>query len=148
MILPRSNTPCLRTHPSHTSPCPIVKLLLPLCIPFLSSAEAARGARYQRNHEVLVTGMKTIGFHVFLKPEVQSYIITSFYYPNDPKFTFNEFYRRLSDKGFIIYPGKISQADTFRIGSIGRIFESDMRQLLAAVAETRSEMGIHMTPGR
>jgi len=91
---------------------------------------------------VLVEGMKKFGFRVYLDPKLQSYIITSFYFPNDPKFTFNDFYHRLSDKGFIIYPGKISQADTFRIGSIGRIFESDIRGLLAAVAETIHEMGI------
>jgi len=102
----------------------------------------ARGARYQRNHKVLVEGMKKFGFRVYLDPKLQSYIITSFYFPKDPKFTFNDFYHRLSDKGFIIYPGKISQADTFRIGSIGRIFESDIRGLLAAVAETIHEMGI------
>ncbi|MBI3853159.1 MAG: 2-aminoethylphosphonate--pyruvate transaminase [Verrucomicrobia bacterium] len=105
---------------------------------------AARGARYHRNHEVLVEGMKKIGFRVFLDPTLQSYIITSFYFPNDPKFTFNEFYRRLSDKGFIIYPGKISQADTFRIGNIGRIFESDIRALLLAIGETVKEMGLQM----
>ena len=104
----------------------------------------ARGARYRRNHEVLVAGMKRLGFRVYLDPKVQTYIITSFHFPSDPKFTFNEFYRRLSEKGFIIYPGKISQADTFRIGSIGRLFESDMRQLLAAVGETVEEMGIGM----
>jgi len=108
----------------------------------------ARGARYRRNHEVLVASMKKLGFQVYLDPKVQSYIITSFHFPNDPKFTFNEFYRRLSEKGFIIYPGKISQADTFRIGSIGRLFESDMRQLLAAIAETLTEMGIELEAQR
>ena len=102
----------------------------------------ARAARYQRNHKVLVEGMKKLGFRVYLDPKLQSYIITSFYFPKDPKFTFNDFYHRLSDKGFIIYPGKISQAGTFRIGSIGRLFESDIRGLLAAVAETIHEMGI------
>ena len=104
----------------------------------------ARGTRYRRNHEVLVEGMKRLGFRVYLDPKVQSYIITSFYFPTDPKFTFNEFYRRLSDKGFIIYPGKISQADTFRIGSIGRLFESDMRGLLAAIRLTVEEMGVKL----
>jgi 2-aminoethylphosphonate-pyruvate transaminase len=105
---------------------------------------AARGARYLRNHQVLVEGMKRLGFRPYLDPAVQSFIITSFYFPNDPKFTFEEFYRKLSDKGFIIYPGKISQADTFRIGSIGRLFESDMRSLLAAISETIEEMGLRM----
>jgi 2-aminoethylphosphonate-pyruvate transaminase len=73
---------------------------------------------------------------------VQSYIITSFYFPEDPGFSFQEFYRRLSEKGFIIYPGKISQADTFRVGSIGRIFDSDIRALLAAISQTISEMSL------
>jgi len=106
---------------------------------------AARGTRYRHNHETLVDGMKSLGFRVYLDPAVQSYIITSFYFPNDPKFTFDSFYRRLSDKGFIVYPGKISQADTFRIGSIGRLFEYDMRSLLLAIGETVKEMGIQLT---
>jgi 2-aminoethylphosphonate-pyruvate transaminase len=102
----------------------------------------ARGARYRRNHEVLVAGMEQLGFRVYLRPEVQSYIITAFHFLTHPKFTFNEFYRRLSDKGSIIYPGKITQADTFRIGSIGRLFEADMRGLLGGVAEALKEMGV------
>jgi len=102
----------------------------------------ARCARYTRNQETLVTGMKALGFQPYLDPAVQSCIITSFLFPSDPEFTFDAFYRRLSDKGFIIYPGKISQADTFRIGSIGRIFEADIQGLLAAVQQTINELGI------
>ncbi len=102
----------------------------------------ARCARYTRNQETLVTGMKALGFQPYLDPAVQSCIITSFLFPSDPEFTFDAFYRRLSDKGFIIYPGKISQADTFRIGSIGRIFEADIQSLLAAVQQTINELGI------
>lgn len=102
----------------------------------------ARAARYRRNHEVLVEGMKQLGFRLYLDPRVQSYIITGFYYPADPKFSFDEFYRRLSDKGFIIYPGKLTQANTFRIGTIGRIFECDIRSLLSAIRETIDEMDV------
>lgn len=102
----------------------------------------ARRARYQRNHETLVTGMQALGFRPYLDPAMQSCIITSFLFPADPEFTFDAFYRRLSDKGFIIYPGKISQADTFRIGSIGRLFEADIHALLAAVQQTVNELGI------
>ncbi|MBL9167715.1 MAG: 2-aminoethylphosphonate--pyruvate transaminase [Verrucomicrobiales bacterium] len=101
---------------------------------------AGRALRYQRNHAVLVEGMKRLGFRSYLPAEVQSYIITSFYFPSDPRFTFDRFYRSLSDKGYIIYPGKISQADLFRIGNIGRLFEADMRGLLGAVAETVREL--------
>jgi 2-aminoethylphosphonate-pyruvate transaminase len=104
----------------------------------------ARGARYRTNHDVLVSGMQQMGFRAYLNPAVQSCIITSFFYPDDPGFSYQDFYRRLSDKGFIIYPGKISQADTFRIGSVGRLFESDMRALLAAIRETIEEMGLDL----
>lgn len=102
----------------------------------------ARGARYRRNHEVLIEGMRQLGFRLYLNPKVQSYIITGFHYPADPRFSFDEFYRLLSDKGFIIYPGKLTQVNTFRIGTIGRIFESDIRGLLAAIRETLDEMGV------
>ncbi len=108
----------------------------------LEGGITARAARYAANHRTLVNGMESLGFKVYLDPKVQSYIITSFHFPTDPKFTFPEFYRRLSEKGFIIYPGKISQADTFRIASIGRIFESDVRALVAAIRETVHEMGL------
>lgn len=102
----------------------------------------ARCARYTLNHRTLVTGMRALGFRPYLDPAVQSCIITSFLFPADPEFDFNTFYRRLSDHGFIIYPGKISQANTFRIGSIGRIFEADIQALLAAIQQTVNELGI------
>jgi 2-aminoethylphosphonate-pyruvate transaminase len=102
----------------------------------------ARAARYRRNHQVLIEGMTQLGFRFFLDPKVQSYIITGFHYPADPKFSFELFYRRLSDKGFIIYPGKLTQVNTFRIGTIGRLFEGDIRGLLAAIRETLDEIGV------
>ena len=105
-----------------------------------------RAARYRRNHAVLLEGMRGLGFRSYLPEAVQSYIITSFYFPNDPRFTFEDFYRRLSDKGHIIYPGKISKADLFRIGSIGRLFESDMRALVAAVGEVLQDIGLRQPP--
>jgi hypothetical protein len=109
---------------------------------------AGRGARYRQNHEALVEGMKRLGFRPYLDPAVQSYIISSFYYPDTERFDFDAFYRRLSDKGFIIYPGKISQAKTFRIGSIGRIFPSDIAALLSAIGSALKEMGIKIPSSR
>ncbi len=110
----------------------------------LEGGVAARGARYRRNHETLLAGMKRLGFRSYLPPAVQSPIITSFLYPADPRFDFPEFYRRVADKGFILYPGKISQAATFRIGNIGRLFESDMRCVVNAIGETIEEMGVKL----
>ncbi|MBM3838599.1 MAG: 2-aminoethylphosphonate--pyruvate transaminase [Verrucomicrobia bacterium] len=106
-----------------------------------------RAGRYRRNHEVLLRGMHKLGFRSYLEPALQSYIVTAFHYPDHSNFDFAEFYDRLRDKGMIIYLGKVSQADSFRIGCIGRIFESDVRALLAAVAETLEEMGVKVISG-
>jgi 2-aminoethylphosphonate-pyruvate transaminase len=102
---------------------------------------AARGARYRRNHETLLAGMSELGFRAMLPASVQSYIITAFRTPADPQFSFEVFYRQLSDRGFIIYPGKLTQVDTFRIGTIGRLFPSDLEQLVHAIRGTLHEMG-------
>ena len=104
----------------------------------------AREERYRRNHKVLMDGMARLGIRPFLPPEVQSWIITAFLTPNDPAFAFGEFYNKLSARGFIIYPGKLTQVDTFRIGNIGRLFPNDMEQLVYAIGQTLREMGCRM----
>jgi 2-aminoethylphosphonate-pyruvate transaminase len=103
-----------------------------------------RAARYRKNYETLVAGMRALGFEEYLPRERQGYIITSFHYPKHEKFSFEAFYSALNHKGYIIYPGKVSNADCFRIGNIGRIFESDVRDLLRAVKETLGELGIEL----
>ena len=103
-----------------------------------------RAKRYRSNYEILVAGMREMGFREYLKPEDQGYIITSFLYPDDPNFSFETFYHGLNQKDYVIYPGKVSDADCFRIGNIGRIFESDIRALLAAIRETIVEMGVRL----
>jgi len=104
----------------------------------------ARAERYRRNYEALVGGMRRMGFAEYLKPQDQGYIITSFLYPDDPNFSFEEFYESLNQKDYVIYPGKLSDANCFRIGNIGRIFEADIKALLAAIAETITEMGVKL----
>ncbi|UCE50118.1 MAG: 2-aminoethylphosphonate--pyruvate transaminase [Phycisphaerales bacterium] len=103
-----------------------------------------RAERYRRNYETLVDGMRRMGFTEYLKPKDQGYIITSFLYPDDSNFSFEKFYESLNQKDYVIYPGKVSDADCFRIGSIGRIFEADVKALLAAIAETIIEMGVEL----
>lgn len=93
---------------------------------------AARHARYCENHRVLVEGMRSLGYKTLLPDEWQSPIITSFYYPS-ASFDFQSFYQQLKAKGFVIYPGKISQADTFRIGNIGDVHPDDFRRLVDAI---------------
>ena len=108
----------------------------------------ARGARYALNHHVLLKGMRELGFQAFLQPAVQSCIITTFHTPEDPRFSFEVFYRGLSDRGFIIYPGKLTQVDTFRIGTIGRLFPSDLEQLVYGIRAVLLDMGckVPVTP--
>lgn len=101
-----------------------------------------RAARYRRNYETLVAGMRELGFSEYLQSADQGYIITSFRYPEHPNFDFGRFYGLLNDKGFVIYPGKVSDAACFRIGAIGRIYEADVRGLLAAICETLAEMEV------
>lgn len=103
-----------------------------------------RAARYRANYETLIAGMQEMGFQEYLDSKDQGYIITSFYYPDHANFSFEGFYSRLNNRQYVIYPGKVSQADCFRIGSIGRIFPSDVRDLLAAIRDTLKEMEIEL----
>jgi 2-aminoethylphosphonate-pyruvate transaminase len=105
---------------------------------------SGRAARYQKNYETLCAGMRKKGFQEYLHPEDQGCIITSFHYPNHPNFNFERFYELLNKKNFVIYPGKVSDADCFRIGTIGRIFESDIRALLEAIRKTLIEMKVDL----
>ena len=105
-----------------------------------------RARRYRENYRVLIRGMRSLGFEELVDPGLQGYIITSFRYPEDPAFRFEDFYDRLSGKGFVIYPGKVSHADCFRIGNIGRLKPSDIRALLRAVKKTLGESGVRPKP--
>lgn len=100
-----------------------------------------RAARYRANYATLVNGMRALGFTEYLPVEKQGYIITSFRYPVHPNWDFEAFYKALNERGYVIYPGKVSNADCFRIGNIGRIFESDVHDLLGAIAGVKAEMG-------
>lgn len=95
-----------------------------------------RHNRYCENHRVLVDGMRSLGFQTLLPDEIQSPVITSFLYPH-ADFNFKTFYTQLKERGFVIYPGKISQADTFRIGNIGDVHPEDFRQLIEIIRECK-----------
>jgi len=103
---------------------------------------AGRGARYRENCRVLVEGMRALGFRTFLPDTLQAPIIVTFFRPSDPRFEFEKFYDGLRRRGYVIYPGKLTQADTFRMGCIGRIGAGEMRGALAAVREVLSELGV------
>jgi 2-aminoethylphosphonate-pyruvate transaminase len=101
-----------------------------------------RAMRYRTNHETVKAGMERMGFKTYLDPAHQSYIITSFLYPNDERFNFELFYSKLSERGLVIYPGKLTQEDCFRIGNIGHLSSADMEALLVAIEQVMAELGI------
>jgi len=92
-----------------------------------------RYKRYKNNQEKLASGMQRLGFTPLLCDSVQSPIITSFYYPEESGFVFEKFYYLLKEWGFVIYPGKISKHNTFRIGNIGEVYEEDIEELLVGI---------------
>ncbi|MGF1660447.1 MAG: 2-aminoethylphosphonate--pyruvate transaminase [Rubrimonas sp.] len=103
---------------------------------------AARGARYAANRDALVAGMRALGFETLLDDRWLSPIITTFFSPADPAFRFAEFYDRMKARGFILYPGKLTQVESFRMGTIGRLDAEVMREAVAAAGETLAEMGV------
>ncbi|MCD6043467.1 MAG: 2-aminoethylphosphonate--pyruvate aminotransferase, partial [Burkholderiales bacterium] len=106
---------------------------------FAEGGQAGRGARYRRNCEVLVEGMTRLGFKPFLDPSHQAPVIVTFHAPTDPNYDFQKFYDRVREKGFVLYPGKLTQVDTLRVGCIGAIDEHAIRAAVHAVADTVAE---------
>ena len=103
---------------------------------------AGRGARYGRNRRVLVEGMRALGFVTLLPDAMQAPIIVTFRSPADPNYDFTVFYDKLRARGYAIYPGKLTVADSFRVGCIGHVDEDDMRGALAAIEATVEAMGV------
>ena len=104
--------------------------------------QPARLARYTQNYRTLVDGMAAIGFKPFLRPEIQAPIIVTFHAPADANYDFKKFYAATKDRGFILYPGKLTKLDTFRVGCIGAIGPNEMRQAVSAVADAMRELKV------
>ena len=102
----------------------------------------SRHRRYQANCKILVDGMRALGFETILPDDLQAPIIITFKMPADPAFRFQDFYDALDRRGYVIYPGKLTEAPSFRIGCIGHIGEAEMQGVLDAITDTVREMGI------
>jgi 2-aminoethylphosphonate-pyruvate transaminase len=103
---------------------------------------AARGARYRENCRILLDGMRALGFEPLLPNALQAPIIVTFHMPADPRFQFQAFYDALVRKGYVIYPGKVAQTPSFRIGCIGAITPEMMHKALAAIRDVLNDMGV------
>jgi 2-aminoethylphosphonate-pyruvate transaminase len=104
--------------------------------------QPARFDRYSRNCEALLSGMRALGFRSFLDASIQAPIIVTFHAPADARYAFKPFYASVRERGFILYPGKLTQLETFRVGCIGAIGPEEMRQAVHAIADTLEAMGI------
>ncbi len=107
---------------------------------FAEGGVAGRKARYQDNYQTLIAGMTAQGFVPFLETEKQSHIINTFLCPADDNYDFLTFYNKLSDRGFVIYPGKVTGSECFRIGNIGRLYPRDISSLLNAIEGVTQDM--------
>ena len=104
--------------------------------------QPGRERRYAENCQLLIDGMRELGFRTLLPDRLQAPIIVTFHMPKDAKFVFQSFYDSLKERGYVIYPGKLTVADSFRIGCIGRLNADHMRGALAAIAQVLSELGV------
>jgi 2-aminoethylphosphonate-pyruvate transaminase len=126
-----------------TPPTHVVAALRSAIDQFLAQGgQPARLARYTENCRVLVEGMRALGFKTFLPDALQAPIIVTFLSPPDPQYEFAQFYRRVRERGFILYPGKLTTVDTFRVGCIGAVGPDVLRKAVGAIAEALREMGV------
>ena len=102
----------------------------------------ARHQRYADNCQALLDGMAALGLRSFLPAAIQAPIIVTFHAPKDPRYQFKDFYERVKAKGFILYPGKLTQVETFRVGCIGHVDATDMRAAVTAIAQVLRAMDI------
>jgi len=108
----------------------------------LEGGVLGRLARYEKNKSVLISGMQNLGFETLLSKKWLSPIIVAFLCPADQNFIFEKFYNLMKDEGFIIYPGKLTIADTFRIGCIGQVDGKIMKEVVSAVERSLNKMNV------
>ncbi|UVA80096.1 2-aminoethylphosphonate--pyruvate transaminase [Pandoraea commovens] len=126
-----------------TPPTHVVAALRAAVDQFLAEGgQPVRGERYQKNCRALVDGMASLGFRPFLEAEVQAPVIVTFHAPTDSKYDFKAFYAAVRERGYILYPGKLTQIETFRVGCIGAIDDNEMRNVVTAISQSLASLGI------
>jgi 2-aminoethylphosphonate-pyruvate transaminase len=126
------------TPPTHT----VVAFLEALRLHEKEGGVVGRLARYSSNRDILVNGMIEMGFAPLLDKQWLSPIITTFFSPDDESFDFKTFYNEIKSRGYVIYPGKLTEAESFRIGFIGALDNQVMRGVLKAIKESCEAMGV------
>jgi 2-aminoethylphosphonate-pyruvate transaminase len=106
--------------------------------------QPARGARYRRNCAALIEGMAALGFKPFLDAAVQAPVIVTFHAPRDPAYDFKRFYEAVRDAGYVLYPGKLTEVETFRVGCIGAIDANEMFNAVAAIGRALGTLQVRL----
>ncbi|AKC69368.1 2-aminoethylphosphonate--pyruvate transaminase [Pandoraea oxalativorans] len=126
-----------------TPPTHVVAALRAAVDQFLAEGgQPVRGGRYRKNCRALVDGMASLGFRPFLEAEVQAPVIVTFHAPTDSKYDFKAFYAAVRERGYILYPGKLTEIETFRVGCIGAIDDNEMRNVVTAISQSLASLGI------
>ncbi len=103
---------------------------------------AGRGLRYTQNARVLLEGMRSLGFQLLLPEADQAPIILTFHQPADPAWDFERVYQGLVERGFAIYPGKLTRRPSFRVGCIGQVQPADLQRFVSSLDELMGQLGI------
>jgi len=111
---------------------------------FAQGGQAARLARYRRNCQILIEQMQQLGFKPYLCPEVQAPVIVTFHAPKDPAWSFPVFYEQVRAEGYVLYPGKLTDEETFRVGCIGAIDEHELYNVVAAIGRVQERLGLRV----
>ncbi|MDR2853071.1 MAG: 2-aminoethylphosphonate--pyruvate transaminase [Burkholderiaceae bacterium] len=130
-----------------TPPTHVVAALRAALDQFLAEGgQRARGARYRNNCRALIEGMCALGFKPFLAAEVQAPVIVTFHAPVSPHYDFGRFYRAVREAGYVLYPGKLTHVETFRVGCIGAIDANEMHNAAAAIGRAMQALGVALRP--
>ncbi len=127
----------------YTPPTQVVAALREALVQYEEEGGAdARLGRYRANSHALCEGMERLGFRQYLPPPLRTPIIHTFHAPVDPAWSFTTFYEAVRARGFILYPGKLTSEETFRVGCIGAIGASTLSGAVDAIRDALAEMGI------
>ena len=109
---------------------------------FFEEGAENRYKRYCANNKVLTDGMLELGFQPYLPNAPQSRLLTTYYEPKHPNFSFNKMHDLLYERGFTIYPGKLANMDTFRVANMGALIKTDILNYIDNLKEVLKELKI------
>ena len=109
---------------------------------YWEEGEEAKWARHTRVFDAINEGLEELGFRQVIKPELRAGLVSSAIYPKDPNWSFEKVHDYCYERGFTIYPGKISTTNTFRLCALGAIDEGDVKEFFKVFREALDVAGV------